>query len=265
MALSKIMAVLDPTLELQPAFERALDSAEMTGASLLLYVCVNDDCGEGDRDDIVADYQTKLDELANRAGAREVTTECEIDWNTNWRNQVVTAAQRSGADLVIKHSVDHSDVDRVKRVTADWELLRKVKCPVLMIKDHTRWENRRVLAAIVENPVDELHEKLNGQVIAFTNDFAETYQSDAHFVVAYHDRNHEPDSAALAERCRVTTDRMHVFHGQSDRVIANTARDIGADLIVIGTAGRTGIKATVVGNTSERLLDHTHCDVLVLH
>ncbi len=265
MALSKIMAVLDPTLELQPAFERALDSAEMTGANLLLYVCVNDEYGDGGRESVVADYQAKLDDLAARARSLNVSTECIIDWDINWRDQVVRAAQRSGADLVIKHSVDHSDVDRVKRHTADWELLRKTSCPVLMIKDHTRWEDRRVLAAVVENPVDELHEKLNQQVIAFASDFAESYQSDAHFVVAYHDRNHEPDAAAVAKRCNVEPEKVHIVHGQTDRVIADTAREIDADLIVIGTAGRTGIKATVVGNTSERLLDHTHCDVLVLH
>lgn len=265
MALSKIMAVLDPTLELQPAFERALDSAEMTGADLLLYMCVNDKYGDGGRESIVADYQARLDDLAARAQDHKVNTECRIDWNDNWRDQVVIAAQHSDADLVIKHSVDHSDVDRVKRHTSDWELLRKTKCPVLMIKDHTRWEDRRVLAAIIENPVDDLHKKLNQQVIGFTNDFAESYQSDAHFVVAYHDRNYIPDAAAVAEKCRVSTDKVHVVHGQTDRVIADTAREIKADLIVIGTAGRTGIKATVVGNTSERLLDHTDCDVLVLH
>ncbi len=265
MALSKIMAVLDPTLDLQPAFERALDSAEMTGASLLLYICVNDEYGDGDRESVVADYQAKLDDLATRAQAQKVNTECTIDWNENWRDQVVAAAQRSGADLVIKHSVDHSDVDRVKRNTSDWELLRKTKCPVLMIKDHTRWEDRRVLAAVVENPVDDVHRKLNDQVIGFTTDFAESYQSDAHFVVAYHHRNYEPNASAVAEKCSVGTNKVHVVHGQTDRVIADTAREINADLIVIGTAGRTGIKATVVGNTSERLLDQTHCDVLVLH
>jgi universal stress protein E len=259
------MAVLDPTLDLQPAFERALDSAEMTGAELLLYICVNDKHGDGGRDSIVADYRARLDDLAKRAKSHNVSTECTIDWNENWRDQVVAAAQRSGADLVIKHSVDHSDVDRVKRNTSDWELLRKTKCPVLMIKDHTRWEDRRVLAAIVENPVDDVHKKLNEQVIVFTNDFAESYQSDAHFVVAYHDRNYEPNAAAVAEKCRTGTDKVHVVHGQTDRVIADTARAIKADLIVIGTARRTGIKATVVGNTSERLLDHTQCDVLVLH
>jgi universal stress protein E len=49
MALSKIMAVLDPTLNEQPAFERALDSAEITGAGLHLYMCVNVTYGDGDQ------------------------------------------------------------------------------------------------------------------------------------------------------------------------------------------------------------------------
>ena len=265
MALSKIIAVLDPTLDEQPAFERALDSAEITGAALHLYMCVNGSYGDGDRDSIITKYLSTLEDLATRARAKEVDTQCEVDWHDDWRDQAVIASQRCGADLLIKHSVDHSDVDRVKRITADWVLLRKSTCPVLMIKDHTRWEDRRVLAAVVEKPADTAHEKLNEQVIAFTNDFAQSYQSDAHFVVGYHDRNYEPNAAEIAKRCSVSEDKVHVVHGQTDEVIANTAREIDADLIVIGTVGRTGIKARVVGNTSERLLDHTHCDVLVLH
>ncbi len=265
MALSKIMAVLDPTLNEQPAFERALDSAEITGAALHLYMCVNDDYGDGDRESIVAKYHSTLDDLATRARAQEIDTVCEVDWHNNWRDQAVIASRRCGADLLIKHSIDHSDVDRVKRITADWILLRKTACPVLMIKDHTRWGDRRVLAAVVEKPVDAAHEKLNERVIAFTNDFAQSYQSDAHFLVGYHDRNFEPNAAELAQRCSVGQEKVHVVHGRTDEVIANTARKIDADLIVIGTVGRSGIKATVVGNTSERLLDHTHCDVLVLH
>ncbi|MBT8139936.1 MAG: universal stress protein [Gammaproteobacteria bacterium] len=264
MALSNIMAVLNPTIEEQPAFERALVSAEMTGAGLLLYICLNDSCGNGGQQNITASYREKLEALAERAKTRKVDASIDIDWDDNWREQVVVAAQRNKADLIIKHSVDHGDVKRAKHSTADWTLLRQSKCPVLMIKNHTQWESRRVLAAVVDKPIDAAHEKLNQQVIGFTNDFAETYQSEAHFVVAFQDKNHEPDAADIASRCKVEADRVHVLHGQTDVVITNIASEIKADLIVIGSVGRTGIKATVVGNTSERLLDHTNCDVLVL-
>ncbi|MCP4302019.1 MAG: universal stress protein [Gammaproteobacteria bacterium] len=265
MALSKIMAVLDPTLNEQPAFERALDSAEITGAKLHLYMCVNESYGDGDKENIVSKYHSTLEDLATRARAQSVETEFEIDWHDNWRDQAAVASKRCGADLLIKHSVDHTAVDRIKRITADWTLLRKTTCPVLMIKDHTRWDDRRVLAAVVDKPVDAAHTKLNEQVVAFANDFAQSHQSDAHFVVGYHNRNYVPNAAEIAQRCSVGQEKVHVVHGQPDEVIASTAREIKADLIVIGTVARKGIKATVVGNTSERLLDHTHCDVLVLH
>jgi universal stress protein E len=229
------MAVLDPTLDEQPAFERALDSAEITGAALHLYMCVNESYGDGDQDSIITKYHSMLEDLATRARAQSVETECEVDWHGDWRDQAVIASERCGADLLIKHSVDHTDVDRVKRITADWVLLRKTSCPVLMIKDHTRWEDRRVLAAVVDKPTDDAHKKLNEQVIAFTNDFAQSYQSDAHFVVGYHDRNYEPNAANIARRCSVSQEKVHVVHGQTDEVIASTAREIEADLIVIGT------------------------------
>ena len=46
--------------------------------------------------------------------------------------------------------------------------------------------------------------------------------------------------------------------------ISNIAKELKVDLIIIGTVGRSGIKARMIGNTSERILDHTQADVFVL-
>jgi hypothetical protein len=43
MSLSKILVVIDPTLEIHPAIERALESATLTGARLHLYLCTADE------------------------------------------------------------------------------------------------------------------------------------------------------------------------------------------------------------------------------
>jgi hypothetical protein len=43
MSLNKIMVVIDPTAERQPAFERALDSARLSGASLHLCACIHEE------------------------------------------------------------------------------------------------------------------------------------------------------------------------------------------------------------------------------
>jgi nucleotide-binding universal stress UspA family protein len=46
--------------------------------------------------------------------------------------------------------------------------------------------------------------------------------------------------------------------------IVETARQMNADLIVIGTHGRTGLKHVFMGSTAERVVRHATCPVLVV-
>ena len=46
--------------------------------------------------------------------------------------------------------------------------------------------------------------------------------------------------------------------------IVRTAKTFNADLIIIGTHGRTGFKRAFLGSTAERVVQHAHCPVLVV-
>ena len=46
--------------------------------------------------------------------------------------------------------------------------------------------------------------------------------------------------------------------------IVNTARDLNADLVVIGSHGRTGIKKLVLGSVVQKVLAEIHLPVLVV-
>jgi len=46
--------------------------------------------------------------------------------------------------------------------------------------------------------------------------------------------------------------------------IVKTAKTFNADLIIIGTHGRTGLKGALLGSTAERVVRHAHCPVLVV-
>jgi nucleotide-binding universal stress UspA family protein len=48
-------------------------------------------------------------------------------------------------------------------------------------------------------------------------------------------------------------------------VIADTARAVGADLIVVGTRGRTGLPHVLLGSVAERVLRIAPCPVLTVH
>jgi universal stress protein A len=52
--------------------------------------------------------------------------------------------------------------------------------------------------------------------------------------------------------------------GSAFEEITNVARDCAADLIVITTHGRTGIRHVVMGSTAERVVRHAPCPVLVV-
>ena len=265
MLLGKIMVVIDPTREQQPAFERALESAHLTGARLHVYACLGTGQDEEASPANVERLRTLVEKLIERATTEGIETTGEVEWAGDWRRQAVGAAARCSAGMIFKTYVDHSDVQRQIRTTYDWTLLRLAPCPVLLVKNNRDWKHRRVLAAINSQTTDETHQKLNNQIISFAQQFTDAYGSDAHMVTAYQDRNNVPNSSDLAETCGVAESCIHVDHGKAADVIRRVADDIGADLILIGTVGRSGIKGTIVGNTSERLLDHTASDLLVLN
>lgn len=203
--------------------------------------------------------------LAARAAAAGLKVGIEVGCAADFRQEMVQAAARVRADLVFKYAEAHSTVQREQRETADWLLLRLSPCPVLMVKDRRDWRARRVLGAVNLGSHDLAHIKLNHQVVAEAQRFAQGFGSEAHFVTAYPDQNRAPDRHEFARLCGVDIAQAHTRHGAAAVVIRDVAEAIGADLVLIGTVARSGLMGTVVGNTAERVLDESLADVMVLN
>lgn len=56
----------------------------------------------------------------------------------------------------------------------------------------------------------------------------------------------------------------HITWGVPPREIAQLSTTLKADLLVLGTVGRSGIKGVLLGNTAERLLDLCNCSVMTV-
>ncbi len=56
----------------------------------------------------------------------------------------------------------------------------------------------------------------------------------------------------------------HLRDGPPDMAIDEVAKEVGADLIVMGTRGNTGLKHIVLGSVAERTLRHSPCPVLAV-
>jgi universal stress protein A len=63
---------------------------------------------------------------------------------------------------------------------------------------------------------------------------------------------------------RGTVEKLLVRFGRSFHEIADAARTRKADLIIISTHGYTGLKHALLGSTTERVVRHAPCPVLVL-
>ena len=68
-------------------------------------------------------------------------------------------------------------------------------------------------------------------------------------------------SEAIRDRCEVT---VHVAHGKPYVQLLQCARDVGADLIVLGVHGRNPIDMTVFGSTTNQIVRQATCPVLTL-
>ncbi len=58
---------------------------------------------------------------------------------------------------------------------------------------------------------------------------------------------------------------IEVRTGVPDTDIVRAARELGVDLIVMVTHGRTGLEHFVLGSVTEHVIRDAHCPVLVLH
>jgi len=70
--------------------------------------------------------------------------------------------------------------------------------------------------------------------------------------------------ANAAKQAGVPCDTIHVQDVQPYEAIIATATDLGCDLIVMASHGRSGLSAVVLGSVTNKVLTHTKVPVLVV-
>jgi len=75
----------------------------------------------------------------------------------------------------------------------------------------------------------------------------------------------ELDERATLYRDRVSLGPVRVEVGDARDVIDQVAKTIGADLIVMGTHGRRGLRRMLLGSVAETVVRSAPCPVLTVH
>jgi universal stress protein E len=63
----------------------------------------------------------------------------------------------------------------------------------------------------------------------------------------------------------VTCSSISVDAGNPRRALPSLANSLKADLVVLGSVGRKGVKDTLLGNTAEKVMSKLRTDLVVVH
>jgi len=217
--------------------------------------------------------------------------------------EIIREVMRNGRDLVIKTAETWDWQERLFG-SDDMHLLRKCPCPVWLIKPEALKAYRRILAAVdVDDDYPpremELRRALNLQLLEMASSLALSEFAELHIVHAWdvigesimhgvfmktpeeeiiahveqdrqrHAANldilmHEVAAFVEQDALDYLRPRTHLVKGWARKEIPALAKQIEADLVVMGTVARTGVPGFIVGNTAETILNQIDCSVLAI-
>lgn len=217
--------------------------------------------------------------------------------------EIIREVLHNGRDLVIKAPEDLDWLDQLFG-SEDMHLLRKCPCPVWLIKPVLQKAYRRILAAVdvddTHAPTEpDFQDELNQQVLELASSLALSSFAELHIVYAWeatgegmlrgalshlseekiiafienerqkreagmHRLMHEVSNKLGQETFGYLKPQTHLIKGWARKEIPALAKQIKADLIVMGTVARTGVPGFIIGNTAEAILNQIECSVLAL-
>ena len=269
--LTKIFAVIDPTTDNQIALTRAGKIAMRNeNISVHVYEAIHSSGENKDADALkrveISRHQAWLDTLAAPLREAGVDVVIEIEWTAKWREAIAPAAERAGANLIIKAANARSGAQRRLLKTDDWTLLRNAPCPVYLIKKDEISSNIKVLMAIDMSRDDALHTRLNELVIDYGKALLVGAEGASIYAVnAYPSAEKFIYKDDLAAKAGIDPANAHTVEGPPEKVIPEVAEQVEADIVIVGTAARDGIRAAVIGNTAEKILDAITTNILTVN
>lgn len=272
----KIFVILDPTTMNQPSLvmgETIARDAIASGATdtvLHIYACIAESAirKPAGMDEQVArkEEQSRIESwverLADHTRSLGVDVDTEVEIHANWREAITNAVARQSCMLAIKNMTDHARLTRRVRETSDWRLLRNAGCPLLLVKSYARRAIKTVLVAVKYEPGSDAYEAANDRLLETGRTIANNVDAKMHVVAAYQGE-HYPDRQKFADRCGLPRNHVKAQHGKPADVIATSAKELEADLVVIARVGQPGGESKV-GTTAEQVIDNLDCNILVL-
>ncbi len=302
--LDRILAVLDPTTEVQPALAKAATLASRCGATLELFICDFDPSLSGQpffdtdklrhlREDFVSERLEYLEELAEELRDEDLAVETHVHWDNPTYRGIVRRVAESSPDLVVKDTHHHTVLRRTLLTNTDWNLIRTCPAPLLLAKSAEWPDTPKVLAALDPGHLGDKPAALDHDILEWAELIGTHMGGEVHALHAFFPAALLAATSTLpgmpmvsgataaeiveSERRRVAgllegilashlvaPQRVHLEQGVATELLPRVADSLGAALLVMGAVSRSRLQEVFLGSTAERVLDRIGCDVLVV-
>jgi universal stress protein E len=295
---TKILVIIDPQLDSQPAFERAIELAEQVEVSLHVVLFTDGDGKELSNLDLskgeeskagqnfVRQCQAWLEELVGPYLEKGIEITTAVQAFRRLYEEVIRVATARDASFIFKPMRHHSLMRRTFYTSTDWNLIRTCPFPLLLVNDARPMKGRDILAAVNVSDRDSDHDELNRIILSQAVTVSKLFDSrvqvvnalpmptiplgysatepTGHHLIRGMEDDHRSGAIALASQFDIPEDCVTVIEGQPEIVVNRVAEQTDAGVIILGTVARSGLSGLFVGNTAERVLEESQSDVLVL-
>jgi len=295
MALKKIRTVLvgvaTPEDRFQPAIDRAATLAAAFRAELILFHSAFEPYLSGrpffdsarlakSRGTLVTSRLGRLEKICTQLDRQGITARASVVWEEPPYAAVMRAAIRDDADLVVIGA--HRPRANRKPVLRqnDWELLRHCPRPLLIVRSLPKRPGP-VVAALDPSHLNDKPAALDVEIAKQAAILAAGLNTECHVVHCIPDSQFPPTTISAKERQRVKREmqgrirklldkagvdvaKIHMLDGLVEDVLPELLDRVAARALVLGALSRRWLEGFVVGNTAERLVHETTCDLLIV-
>lgn len=293
----KILAIIDPTTDNQKALKRAIELAQKTDATITAFLSIYDfsyemttmlssDEREAMRQSLINDRVQWLNDTIAAIPTHDVVIDSKVIWHNRPFEPIIEHVLNDGYDIVIKGTHQHDKLKSVIFTPTDWHILRKCPCPVLLVKEHSWPINGNIIASLNVGSDEHEHQSLNNKITEEAINLSKLILGNVHLVNSFPGtpvniaieipefnaseynesmlNHHKEAMTAHANAYGVNIEHTHIEEGLPEDVIEKISDELDAELVILGTIGRTGISAALIGNTAEHVIDRLNCDILAL-
>jgi nucleotide-binding universal stress UspA family protein len=285
--LKNLLVCTDGSEYSEGAIREAIRLAKTTGAKLtaLSVIDFNPEfqaLAPGLVDKMEADIRKHLEEVKGKAAAESVEAEAFTLLSDAPYNGIARQAEKVGADLIIMGRRGKTGLKRLLIGSVTKRVIGHASCNVLVVPRGAKLECRKVLCAIDGSVYGDAAAR-EAVMIARRCGSELTFISVVHAETTspldiVHSQMHRDliaeNELRIAESClksageRAEEENIRseclVLAGRSYEVIVKSATERGADLIVMGSHGRTGVDRLLMGSVTERVVGNAECAVLVV-